>query len=43
MAALYTEAADRKRLSKGAMTKMDGSRTATPSPDEIVRAADEKA
>jgi integrase len=43
MAALYSEAADRVRLARDAMHMMDGERTATPSPDEIVRAADEKA
>jgi integrase len=43
MAALYTEAADRVRLARDAMHMMDGERTTTPSPDEIVRAAGEKA
>jgi integrase len=38
MAALYTQAADRIRLAKAAMTKLDGSRTSPPSPDDKVRA-----
>jgi integrase len=42
MAALYTRAADRRRLALAAMAKLDGERTAIPSPDEKVRAADEK-
>lgn len=41
MAALYTEAADRVRLAKTAMTKLDASRTSPPSPSVQVRATDE--
>jgi hypothetical protein len=43
MAALYTRAADRRRLAMAAMTKLDGERTAIPSPEDKVRDRDEKA
>jgi integrase len=42
MAALYTEAADRVRLAKAAMMKLDGSRTSPPSPTAPVRAASDR-
>ena len=42
MASLYTKAADRRRLAKEAMEKLDGARTSIPSPEEKVRAASEK-
>jgi integrase len=38
MAALYTRAADRRRLAMSAMTKLDGERTSIPSPEGKVRA-----
>ena len=37
MAALYTQAADRVRLARTAMPKLDGARTSIPSPEEKVR------
>jgi integrase len=42
MASLYTKAADRRRLAKEAMEKLDGARTSIPSPEEKVRASSEK-
>jgi hypothetical protein len=42
MAALYTKAADRRRLALAAMTKLDGERTSIPAPEEKVRAPSEK-
>jgi integrase len=43
MAALYTRAADRRRLAMSAMTKLDGERTSIPSPGGKVRAPGQKA
>ena len=42
MAALYTKAADRRRLAMAAMTKLDGERTSIPAPEGKVRAPSEK-
>jgi integrase len=43
MAALYTRAADRRRLAMSAITKLDGERTSIPSPEGEVRAQGQKA
>ena len=42
MAALYTKAADRRRLAMAAMTKLDGERTSIPAPEGKVRAPSKK-
>lgn len=43
MASLYTRSADRARLAKGAMSKLENnSETSTPAPLNVVRAATEK-
>lgn len=39
MAALYTKSADRRRLAKAAMEKLNGARTSPPTPKGKVRAA----